>query len=205
MSVFRFLINRTLRREGPLMAMSALQGALLADLSGKRVALVGNSRALVDSDHGADIDDHDVVVRINRAPMPSTQSHGARTDWLALAVRLPAEDRRRINAARYLWMSHKRKRLDYATATSDGFYLHPLHDYADLKERLAAQPTTGAMLIDLLMRSDLSALTLFGFDFMASLSLSGSRTAERTPHNFAAEAAMVKALMRTDPRLTLVK
>jgi hypothetical protein len=137
--------------------------------------------------------------------MPGAESHGHRTDWLALAVRLPEADRARIGAQRLLWMSHKRKRLDFATATAPGFYLHPLADYAALKARLGAQPTTGAMLIDLLSRSPLRALDLYGFDFMASLSLSGRRTAEKTPHDFAAEAGFVAALMARDSRITLVK
>lgn len=200
-----FYLARTLRREAPLAALSVPQADLLADLAGKRVALVGNARALGETTLGHEIDGHDLVIRINRAPMPGAASHGTRTDWLALAMRLGAADRARIGAGRYLWMSHKRKRLDYTTAASPGFYLHPLSDTAALKARLGAQPTTGAMLIALLARAPLAGLTLYGFDFMASLSLSGSRSAERTPHDFAAEAAFVQALMARDSRITLRK
>ena len=63
-----FLINRTLRREAPLAALSVSQKALLGDLAGKSVALVGNARALAEGQAGAAIDAHDVVIRINRAP-----------------------------------------------------------------------------------------------------------------------------------------
>ena len=201
MTRLQFLLNRTLRREAALCALSVPQEALLASLAGKSVALVGNARALAETQHGAAIDAHDVVIRINRAPMPAPVSHGVRTDWLALATSLPAEDRARIGAARYLWMSHKRKRLDWATATSAGFYLHPLADYEAMKARLGAQPTTGAMLIALLARSRLSRLSLYGFDFFASLSLSGRRTAEKVPHDFAAEASFVQALVSKDNRI----
>ncbi|HEY0274649.1 MAG TPA: glycosyltransferase family 29 protein [Paenirhodobacter sp.] len=196
-----FLIARTLRQEAPLVTLSVPQADLLADLAGKRVALVGNARALAGTLHGAAIDAHDVVVRINRAPIPSAESHGRRTDWLALAVRLGTEDRARLRPARVLWMSHKRKRLDWQTATSPGFYLHPQADYAGLKARIGAQPTTGAMLIDLFARSRMAGLTLFGFDFFASLSLSGSRTAEQVPHDFSAEARFVLDLIAHDSRI----
>lgn len=199
-----FYIARTLRREAPLATLSVLQAALLSELSGKRVALVGNARALSGTRHGEAIDAHDVVIRINRAPMPSAESHGCRTDWLALATSLPLADRARIRAGRYLWMSHKRKRLDWNTATSAGFYLHPLADYEALRARLGAQPTTGVMLIDLLSRSELAGLTLYGFDFFASLSLSGSRSAEKVPHDFAAEARFVEALQNRDMRINRV-
>ena len=198
-----FLIARSLRREQPLTQLSVPQGNLLAGLSGRRVALIGNARALANARHGAAIDSADLVVRINRAPMPDPVSHGRRTDWLALAVRLSDADRARIAAGRILWMSPKRKRLDWRSATSPGFYLHPLADYHALRDRLAAPPTTGAMLIDLLLRSDLSRLTLYGFDFFASQSLSGSRSADQVPHDFSAEAGWVQDLARRDPRLTV--
>ncbi|MFC3168819.1 glycosyltransferase family 29 protein [Paracoccus fontiphilus] len=203
MNKLGFYTARLLRDEGALQAMSVPQGNLLADLEGRTVALIGNARSLATGRQGAAIDGADLVIRINRAPMPAPDSHGTRTDWLALAVRLPDADRARLSPARTLWMSPKRKRLDWRTATSPGFYLHPLPDYHALKGRLAAPPTTGAMMIDLLLRSRLSRLTLHGFDFFASQSLSGSRTAAQVPHDFGAEAAWVADLERTDGRLRL--
>lgn len=196
-----FLIARTLRQEAPLAALSVGQADLLGALAGRRVALVGNARALADTRHGAAIDGHDLVVRINRAPMPSPESHGTRTDWLALAVRLGAADRMRIAPGRLLWMSPKRKRLDWQTAKSPGFYLHPQMDYQSLRTRIGAPPTTGTMLIDLFAHSQMAGLTLYGFDFFASLSLSGRRTAADVPHDFGSEAAFVTALIAQDPRI----
>jgi len=200
-----FATARLMRRDAPLAALSVPQSALLADLSGQRVALIGNARALADRTHGAQIDAACRVIRINRAPMPDATSHGTRTDWLALATRLPDADRARLAPGRILWMSPKRKRLDWAIASSEGFYLHPLADIDLLAGRLGAPPTTGAMMIDLLLRSDLASLTLYGFDFFASLSLSGRRAAADVPHDFAAEAAWVADLLQRDHRLTLIR
>lgn len=200
-----FATARLLRAEGPMADLSVPQADLLAALRGRRVALIGNARALADSAHGAEIDAADLVIRINRAPMPAPASHGTRTDWLALATRLPDADRARLNPDRILWMSPKRKRLDWHSARAPGFYLHPLDDIAALHGRLAAPPTTGAMMIDLAMRSDLAALTLYGFDFFASLSLSGRRGAADVPHDFAAEAAWVEDVATHDPRLTVTR
>lgn len=197
-----FLIARTLRREAPLAALSVPQADLLAELAGKSVALVGNARSLSEREHGAAIDAADLVIRINRAPMPAALSHGTRTDWLALATAIGAADRARIAPGRILWMSPKRKRLPFDIATSPGFYLHPQSDIAALSRQLSAPPTTGLMMIHLLAQSDLSALRLYGFDFFASLSLSGRRTAEQVPHDFSAEAAHVAALMQRDSRIT---
>ena len=103
-----FLIARTLRDETALQTLSSPQSAVLTDLADKRIALIGNARALADARHGADIDAADLVIRINRAPMPSPESHGTRTDWLALAVQQDSDDRTRLAPRRILWMSPKR-------------------------------------------------------------------------------------------------
>ncbi|MFC3571366.1 glycosyltransferase family 29 protein [Paracoccus simplex] len=196
-----FLIARTLRNDAALQRLSMPQAAILDALAGKRIALIGNARALAETRHGAEIDAADLVIRINRAPMPAAESHGTRTDWLALATRLPDADRARIAPDRILWMSPKRKRLDWRTATSPGFYLHPLADYRALMLRLGAPPTTGAMMIDLIARSDMARLDLYGFDFFASLSLSGRRTAEQVPHDFTGESRWVRELELADRRI----
>ncbi len=204
MNRLTFMLARLRQDEPALMRLSVPQAALLGELDGRSVALVGNARALAQGRQGAAIDGHDIVVRINRAPMPSAESHGARTDWLALGIPPGAADRARLAPSRLLWMPWKRRRLDWATASAPGFYLHPRADVAALQTNLGAKPTTGALLIDLLLRSRLKALDLHGFDFFASQSLSGSRAAKDGPHDFGAEAAWVAARAEDDPRLRLV-
>ncbi|WP_417250413.1 glycosyltransferase family 29 protein [Celeribacter sp.] len=203
MGKFGFFIARLLRREAPLARLSVPQAKILKALEDKTVAIVGNARALSKTAYGAEIDTHDVVIRINGAPVPAAISHGTKTDWLAMATRVPAQELSRINAARLMWFSHKRKRLDWHVAQTEGFYLHPLSDYAKLERTLGRQPTTGAMVIDLVSRSNAVEINLYGFDFFSSLSLSGRRSAEDVPHDFDAEAAFVKALIRADPRVSL--
>ena len=199
-----FLLARTLRWEAPLARLSVPAAELMAELRGRRVALVGNARSLAERDEGAEIDRADLVVRINRAPMPASRTHGTRTDWLALATSIGAEDLDRIRPRRMLWMSHKRKRLSWRGATSPGFYLHPLPEWRALAAARGAPPTTGLMLIDLLAASGLAELRLHGFDFFASLSLTGSRRADQVPHDFDTEARFVKALIARDRRVVQV-
>ena len=105
MNRFGFLLARTLRDDAALQGLSVPQSAVLDDLADKRIALVGNARALAATRDGAQIDAADLVIRINRAPMPGADSHGTRTDWLALAVRLGQADRDRLAPDRILWMS----------------------------------------------------------------------------------------------------
>ena len=203
MTPLRFYAARALRSEPMLRSLSVPPAELDRALAGKRVALVGNARSLAQQRHGQAIDAADLVVRINRAPMPAAASHGTRTDWLALAVRLPEADRLRLNPQRILWMSPKRKRLDWRSAHSPGFYLHPLESYRALMDRLGAPPSTGIMAAELILRAPCAALTLYGFDFFASRSLSGSRSIAQVPHDFAAEAAWMAARTEADPRLSV--
>jgi hypothetical protein len=176
---------------------------LMQELGGKRVALVGNARALGGHTQGAQIDSRDLIIRINRAPMTSTQSHGMRTDWLALATSVSASAVDKLAPKRLIWTSHKRKRLRPWMVRHAGFVLFPRDRYAAMKVRMGAQPTTGALLIDALVQSDAKSIDLYGFDFFASLSLSGRRTADAVPHDFNAERAFVEALIKSDPRITL--
>ena len=199
-----FLLARTLRLEAPLSRLSCPKAELLAALEGKRVALAGNARSLTERDEGAEIDRADIVIRINRAPMPASRTHGTRTDWLALATSIGSVDLDRLKPRRLLWMSHKRKRLSWRVASSPGFYLHPRADWLALKAALGAPPTTGLMMIELLAESGLAELRLHGFDFFASLSLTGSRRADQVPHDFATEARFAKALGARDPRIVHV-
>lgn len=203
MNHMSFLIARTLRNEAALATLSAPQSRLMDDWAGKRVVLVGNARGLAQAAHGAEIDAADIVIRINRAPMPAPLSHGTRTDMLALATSLDPAALAALDPRRVLWMSHKRKRLAWHVARRAGFYLHPQDDHAALADRLGAPPTTGALMIDLLARSKAARIDLFGFDFFASLSLSGRRTADQVPHDFGTEAAWVHALIAQDSRFIL--
>lgn len=176
---------------------------LLNDLAGKHIAIVGNARALADQAHGADIDAADIVIRINRAPMPAISSHGSRTDWLALATSLSKTETARINPRRILWMSPKRKRLRLWVAETAGFYLYPLEQHRQFSDMLRAPPTTGLMVIQLVARTKAASVTLYGFDFFASLSLTGSRTMAQVPHDFAAERAWVENLSEQDARISV--
>lgn len=197
-----FYLARSFRQEASLASLGLPMAQVLEHLQGQ-VALVGNAQSLGATDHGAAIDAANVVIRLNRAPMPAARSHGLRTDVLACATSLPAAQLRQLNPKLLLWMSPKRKRLSWAMVTRKGFALPPLDTYLPLKDQLGAPPTTGLMMIALLESSPATKITLFGFDFFASLSLSGRRTAAQVPHDFPAERAYVAALLARDPRFAL--
>ncbi|MBC6442731.1 MAG: glycosyltransferase family 29 protein [Rhodobacteraceae bacterium] len=198
-----FLLRVAIRGEAALAPYSALQADVLAELDGRSVAIVGNARRLAASGYGAEIDNHAIVVRMHKAPMPDAGSHGSKTDWLALGMPVKEtvlEDRA---PTRVLWMTRARKRLRWRIAARPGFYRHPVADWHALADRLGSAPSTGILVIDLAVRSGAARIDLYGFDFFASLSESGRRTADQVPHDWAAERAVVEALIATDPRVVL--
>lgn len=204
MTLWGFLIAKLLQNESWISARSASTETLFAELKGKRVALIGNARKLAESRLGPEIDMADIVIRVNSAPIPSGASHGMRTDWLGVSMPPSQKVIRERFPSRILWMTRKRKRLPFWLCRMPGFYLKPRPDSDMLARDLGAPPTTGLMLIDLLARSDVAEVRLYGFDFFASLSLSGRRAAADVPHDFAAERAWVEALLTRDPRFRLI-
>ncbi|MCF2947928.1 glycosyltransferase family 29 protein [Paraglaciecola aquimarina] len=200
---FRFGLAANLNQDSYLNKFSSNLAQLNHELTGKTVALVGNARSLADSHYGADIDANDLVIRINRAPRTSFESHGERTDWLALATSIQKQTFDELDCQRLLWMSHKRKRLRSWMAHSDGFCLFPNAQYKQLKQQLQAPPSTGTVLIKWLLESNAAKINLYGFDFFSSLSLSGRRTAQQVPHNFKAEKSYIENLLKQHKHLHL--
>ncbi len=198
-----FIWARLTRNEAALARLGLPFDRLLAELDGQRIALVGNARALAQSDHGPAIDAADLVIRLNAAPMPTARSHGNRTDWMAISVPVAPAILAARGPRRIIWMTPRRKRLAYRLVQDPRFALYPARRSAELISTLGARATTGALTIDLLASSNCARIDLYGFDFFQSLSLSGQRSANRVPHDFASERAWVEALMQADPRLHL--
>jgi hypothetical protein len=195
-----FQARKVLYGDRFLSLFSINEDDLLAALDGKTVAIVGNSRGLGNQTLGSSIDAHDVVVRLNDAPMRSQSSHGGRTDWIAVAKKISEKTLLDRAPKLLLWMPTKRKRLNWRMATFPKFYLNRPDRNRNLKAKLGAPPSVGCMAIDLVQRSNADKISLYGFDFFASRSLSGRRTADQVPHDFDAERKMVETLLASDRR-----
>ncbi|HCL67669.1 MAG TPA: hypothetical protein DIC56_23100 [Rhizobium sp.] len=172
-------------------------------LDGKSVALVGNAVSLRDRAFGAAIDANDIVIRCNRAPIITTRSHGTRTDWIATSIDIPEDVPRERGARLILWMSPKLKRLPSWLFHWPQVFMNSRAGNQRLAEHLGSRPSTGAMVIDLLVRSNCRSVELYGFDFFSGLSLSGVHTRETTPHDFGSEEVWVQQLLEMDSRFSL--
>lgn len=172
-------------------------------LDGKSVALVGNAVSLREKAYGAAIDANDIVIRCNRAPIITTRSHGTRTDWIATSIDIPEDVPRERGARHILWMSPKLKRLPPWLFRWPQVFMNTRAGNQRLADQLGSRPSTGAMVIDLLVRSNCRSVELYGFDFFSGLSLSGVHTRETTPHDFGSEEVWVQQLLEMDSRFSL--
>lgn len=201
--MIRFLWGKLTGNEDILSQFSIGEDDLFNRLAGKSVAIVGNARALGDTDFGTQIDQADIVIRINGAPLPNAQSHGRRTDWIAMSTPVATDIIKARAPSLILWMTSKRRRLPWALVKAYTLFLNPLSATETLIKTLGTRPTTGLMIIDTVSRSNANKIDLYGFDFFASLSLSGARTEAQVPHDFPSEKAYVDALIESDARVTL--
>jgi hypothetical protein len=161
---------------------------LLDSLDGKSVAIVGNATSLLSSKHGALIDSHDVVVRMNMGFPIDPAAQGTRFDlWCFSNFRATLQPPEGFVAPRSVWMSPK-----YRDQTDHGIdcYFYPISDWQRLHDHLGARPSVGAMTIDLISRSKPRQVTVIGFDFNRTKSFYENRESP-PPHDFAAEERYV--------------
>ena len=161
---------------------------LLMYLQGKRVALVGNAASILAQDYGGEIEDHDIVVRMNRGLPARAQSQGVRTDVLAFSV-FPwvAGVYPKFNAKWSVWMSPRfRDTIDETFPPEITFY--DLSLWESLRARLGARPSVGAMALDFLSHASPARVSIFGFDFKTSGTFYEQHQ-HVGPHDYSAERA----------------
>lgn len=133
--------------------------------SGKDIALIGNAKSLLNKRYGTLIDSHEMVVRMNR--IPTTEEKGAlgwRTDV-------------------YVY-SHP------SLYDDEGI---DVHDFCIDGYEASLRPSSGMrMVYHILHHTNYKSLTLYGFDFMNSVSLTTPNRKDN-PHDFTVESALIKS------------
>lgn len=132
----------------------------------KNIALVGNALSLFDRDYGREIDNHDLVIRMNRAAMfytafESGKSHGKRTDgWFVWNYR---------EYEHCDWLKKPNIIVHMASwedpQTNECFIYSPVRSALMMNRLKKATPSTGFLSIDLLIDSGPKKISLYGFDW----------------------------------------
>lgn len=179
-------------------AAAARSVAFLREMCrGRSVALVGNAQSLLSLNHGAEIDSHDVVVRMNRGFVRSAAAQGARTDIVAFAADVPAlRLALRARDARLLWCSPEVKELSYGHLALNRRRLAfaPRSVGEQLSMQLGgARPSTGLLMVALLLDAEPARLRLFGFDWKRTRTLYRDRIT-LNGHDWDGERRLIRGL-----------
>ena len=137
---------------------------------GKKVALVGNAASLFDKQYGTEIDNHEVVVRLNKAAMLYTNmdcsaSHGSiTTHWLFFNT---GEYKHKFgNIPQNILKGHMSTFRQTAMNKRDVDWMMPADEHDILKDLLGHKnPTTGLMSIYWISKCLPKSLDVYGFDW----------------------------------------
>jgi hypothetical protein len=166
------------------------------DIAGKTIAVVGNARSLLASAHGAAIDAHDVVLRMNRGLAAVPGAQGSRTEILAFATfRGVADIHERFGARWHIWMSPKERDAAPRSQLPPMTEFYDLDRWQALHDHLGSRPSVGAMVLDYLSTKDPRGVTVFGFDFKRSHTFYQQKQ-HIGPHDYRSEEAFCEELVR---------
>ena len=170
---------------------------LLAFLSGKSIAVVGNAQSLFGRNSGADIDRHDIVLRMNRGFIQCNASQGSRTDLLAFSCHLSLQQiRREFDPQFLMWMGRDYRHFPlFIQEYEKRVYFYEPELWREDANRVSSQkPSAGYMVTSFLRNlSPESSLSLFGFDFGKTRTFY-NKPGYTPPHNFPAEMLAITQL-----------
>ena len=162
---------------------------------GKTVAVIGNSMALFNKSYGAEIDAHDVVVRINKAAMlytrqEASKSHGTKThvrvfwsaaEYKSFFSKLPKHVKK-------MHAGHQGR-----TPNNVGLvdFVYPESRYKELKKHAGkhSNPTTGLITLDYIAACNPKHVDVYGFDWKATATFTDPemKREKACPHDYPTE------------------
>lgn len=178
----------------------------LAGYIGDRsVALVGNARSLLDTDHGARIDAEGVVIRLNKGFIRDAASQGRRTDIVSLSPEVTAEEIDREFAPDLICLLTPKLRHLHLTRPDQlaRVLFYPHRAWAADRARIGRRPSSGYMMVSWLLRIGLAGrITLYGFDF-GQTETYYNPAGYQTPHDFPKEGEIIQG-WDAEGKLTIV-
>lgn len=180
---------------------------------GKTVAIVGNAMSLFDKEYGAEIDSHDVVVRLNKAAMlyerfDAERSHGKRTDiWMFWRT---AEYKKLFGnvdkSIKKMHMGHQDRNSNDIKLVD---FVYPNELYIPLKKEAGKHnnPTTGLMALDYVFHCKPNMMSVYGYDWKATPTYTDPdrKKDKACPHDFETEKGYCNSVFFSQPHVFLRK
>lgn len=158
------------------------------------VAVVGNAKSLLGTDHGARIDGEGVVVRLNKGFVRDAVAQGTRTDIVSLSPEVTAEEiDTEYNPDLICLLTPKLRHLHLTRGEQlRKVVFYPYRFWQADRRLIGRRPSSGFMMISWLLRLGLEGrITLYGFDFGATETFYNP-AGYQTPHDFATEGRIIE-------------
>ena len=177
---------------------------LIEFCKGKSIALVGNAESIFDKKRN--IDDFDVVIRMNRGVQLTSEQinkigrkcdvYGCSGAGLATQATL--------NAPQFkMWMT-----TFFREKAPEDFLFYPEEQWDILKEKLGddTRPSTGLMMLDFLVNNiDFKSINLFGFDGWQTKTWYMHRLHVAATHVPSKETSIIETLLKENKNIRIIK
>ena len=152
--------------------------ALKRFVEGKTIAVVGNGPGELGKGLGSEIDQHDIVIRINNHNLDGFENdYGRRTDVWAKAIidfmNHNVDSKEGVKFVFYAWDLNRHFVPDDFLSAMDrelqvyDFDFSDRFDRSPIVDAIGGHCTTGALMIEILRHSKMRYLDVYGFSFLA--------------------------------------
>lgn len=177
-----------------------------AELAGQSVAVVGNAKSLFAADFGAQIDRHDIIIRLNKGFVQAPAAQGTRTDMVGLTPELSEGEVSAHFAPRHMLMLIPKMRhyRIFGGENVQNTLFYPFRWWLADRNLIGRRPSSGFMAISWLVRLGVAReIVLYGFDFGQTPTYYNP-VGYKTPHNFAREGQIIMG-WQAEGRLRIIR
>ena len=177
-----------------------------AQLAGQSVAVVGNAKSLFAAELGAQIDRHDIIIRLNKGFVQAPAVQGTRTDMVGLTPELSEGEVSAHFAPRHMLMLIPKMRhyRIFGRENVKNTLFYPFRWWLADRNLIGRRPSSGFMAISWLVRLGVAReIVLYGFDFGQTPTYYNP-VGYKTPHNFAREGQIIMG-WQAEGRLRIIR
>ena len=177
-----------------------------AQLAGQSVAVVGNAKSLFAAELGAQIDRHDIIIRLNKGFVQAPAAQGTRTDMVGLTPELSEGEVSAHFAPRHMLMLIPKMRhyRIFSRENVQNTLFYPFRWWLADRNLIGRRPSSGFMAISWLVRLGVAReIVLYGFDFGQTPTYYNP-VGYKTPHNFAREGQIIMG-WQAEGRLRIIR
>ena len=177
-----------------------------AQLAGQSVAVVGTAKSLFAAELGAQIDRHDIIIRLNKGFVQAPAAQGTRTDMVGLTPELSEGEVSAHFAPRHMLMLIPKMRhyRIFGRENVQNTLVYPFRWWLADRNLIGRRPSSGFMAISWLVRLGVAReIVLYGFDFGQTPTYYNP-VGYKTPHNFAREGQIIMG-WQAEGRLRIIR